>query len=275
MNPSGAGGGLAGSLGMQLTPWVKRLMIATGVLSIVGGLSLAWMGSRVPYWFLLQPMAIWGQGSELPGVPALWQLFTYPFFVLDPINLLFSILMYGWFAGAMESRWGSRRFLTFAAMISLGAGGGATLLALVWPALAESTIAGPFPLLEGLIIAWGLTFPDREIRLFFVLPVKGIHLVYLTLGMVALFIIFTGTFVPFVPQLIGMAIAGAIVTGVWKPKRMMLHVKKKQVEWELRRERDKRKRRVADATHLKPIDGGDEGDDPPKNGNGAPGGWLH
>jgi hypothetical protein len=34
----------------------------------------------------------------------------------------------------------------------------------------------------GLVIAWAYTFPQREIYFFFVLPLKGIHLVYVTLA---------------------------------------------------------------------------------------------
>ncbi len=282
MNPQGMGGG-QGPLGMMLTPWVKRLMIATGVLSVIGGVAMAWMHSPAPLYFVLEPAAVYGRGAVLPGIPAIWQLFTYPFFALEPLGLIFGLLLYGWFAGALEDWWGSKRFLRFFLIVSIGAAVLTTLLSLVWPALAGARIMGPYPVLEGLVIAWGLTFPRQSVYLFFVLPVQGIHLVYLTVGVVVVYILFSGQLAPFMPQIFGMALGAVIVTGVWKPRFLVLRWRKFKVERELEQERRRRKSRVSKADHLRVIDDEDNADDeddggpkPPRRGNGAPdGGWLN
>lgn len=281
MNPMGQGGG-QGPLGMLLTPWVKRLMIATAALSIIGGVATVWMHSAAPLLFVLEPAAVFGRGALLPGIPAIWQILTYPFFVLNLIGLLFSVLLYGWFAGALEEWWGSKRFLRFFIIVSVGAAVLTVLLSLVWPALAAARIMGPYPVLEGLIIAWGLTFPRQQVYLFFILPVQGLHLVYLTVGIVALYILFSGHVAPVVPQIFGMGIGAVIVTGIWKPRFLVLRWRKFKVEREIAQERRRRKDRVSKAEHLHVIDedddgGGDDDKKPPgRRGNGAPdGGWLN
>ncbi|MDF1564232.1 MAG: rhomboid family intramembrane serine protease [Deltaproteobacteria bacterium] len=282
MNPMGQGGGRQGPLGMHLTPWVLRIMIATAVLSIVGALSVSWLGSRIPLALVFQPAALWGAGEILPGVPAIWQLVTYPFFVLSgPLVLVFAVLVYGWFAGTLEDWWGSRRFLLFFLLLSAGPALLTTALAPFWPALAAFTFVGPSPVLEGMIIAWGLTFRDRQILLMFVLPVKGIHLVVITVAWIVLAIIFAGTFVPFVPDLFGMLLGAVIVSGTWRPRKLTLLVRKWSIERQIRRERDARKKRVEEASHLSVAPDPDEDDDEgdagpgPRAGKNADGEWLN
>lgn len=283
MMPQGQGGGY-GPLGMLFTPWVKRLMIATGVLSVVGAVLIRWMGVQAPLAFVLQPAAVWGHGSMLPGIPALWQPFTYLFFVFDPLGLIFALALYGWFAGSMEAWWGSRRFLRFVLMVGVGSAALTVLVALAWPNLAGTLVMGPYPLIEGLVIAWGLTFKNQEVRLYFILPVKGIHLVWLTVGIVAVQIIFSGSVAPFVPQLIGMGIAASLVTGLWRFDRARLHLRKWWVETQLKNERSRRKRRVKnEASHLRVVDEDDDeagrGKGPSGNGTSGDGthggGWLN
>ena len=265
--------GGSGFLGMRFTPWVTRLMIATGVLSIVGAVAAAWLRSTVPLWFVLQPAAVWGQGQFLPGIPALWQLLTYPLFVFDPLGLLFTLAAYGWFAGSLEEWWGSKRFLKFVLIVTAGSAAATVALATVWPALRGATYAGGWPLVEAMVIAWGLTFPNRQLLLMFVLPVSGRALVWITVGLTGLYVLFSGTFVPFVPAIVGMAIGAMIVTGTWRPRRLWLHLKKAWLSLRLRAEEARRRRR-ANKARLRVVKGGGQGSG--KKGNGAPGGgWIH
>jgi membrane associated rhomboid family serine protease len=277
MNPMGQGGGM-GPLGMLITPWVKRVMITTAVLSIVGAIALMWMGSNVPLHLGLQPRSVWG-GGDLP-IPALWQILTYPFLALHPIALLLAILMYGWFGGTLESWWGSPRFFKFYFGITALSAVVTVLLSFFWPALAAERFLGPYPILGAMIVAWGLTFPDREVRLFFVLPVKGIHIVWISVGITVLYVIFSGSVAPFVPHIVAMAASALTVTGAWRGRRVFLQMRKLQIQAQIRREEEARKKRLAKAGHLRVVDpkeGDPEADDKDgkgKNGAGS-GGWLH
>ncbi|RMG10102.1 MAG: DUF1751 domain-containing protein [Deltaproteobacteria bacterium] len=258
---------------MHFTPWVTRLMIATATLSIVGAGAAAWLKSTVPLWFVLQPAAVWGGGQYLPGIPAIWQLFTYPFFIFDPIGLLFTLAAYGWFAGTLESWWGSRRFLRFVAIVTVGAAAVTVALAAVWPSLRLALYPSAWPLLEALVIAYGLTFPNRQILLMFVLPISGRLLVWITVGITGLYVLFSGTFVPFVPAIAGMAIGAMIVTGTWRPRRLWLLLRKLWLSLRLRMAESRRSARASKA-HLRVVKGEGQGSGKKRNG-AAGGGWIH
>ncbi len=288
LNPMQGGGG-AGPLGMTITPWVKRIMVTTAVFSIVGAIAYAWMGSSIPLHLGLTPQSVWG-GGDLGPVPALWQLLTYPFVIFHPIGLLLAILMFGWFGGTLESWWGSVRFFKYFFGLTTVVAGLTVLLALFWPNLAAQTFLGPFPIIAAMIVAWGLTFPDRVIRLFFVLPVKGIHMVWISAGITTLYIIFSGAVAPFVPHILGMVFSAALVTGVWRGRKLWLYLQKWKIQSQIKREQDARKRRVGKAGHLRVVDPDespedeetrrDGGDDDGGKGNGAGkngagNGWLH
>ncbi len=275
---------------MIFTPWVKRIMIATATLSILSAIIMMWMGSTMPLHLGLQPRSVWG-GGDLAPIPAVWQLLTYPFVHLQVFGLLLAMLMYGWFGGTLEAWWGSVRFFKFFFGLTVGVAAITVVLSFFWPALAEARFLGPFPIIAAMIVAFGLTFPDREIRLFFVLPVKGIHLVWISVGITVLSIIFSGALAPFVPHIIAIASSVLLVTGSWRGRRMWLYVRKWQVESQIKREQEARKRRVEKVGHLRVV----EPDDPPEQddsaagddddgggkgngsgqGNGAGGRWFH
>ncbi len=280
---------------MMFTPWVKRIMVATATLSIVGAIAHAWMGSTVPIHLGLHPPAVLGAGALAP-LPALWQIVTYPFVIFHPIGLILSILMYGWFGGTLESWWGSVRFFKYFFGLTAGVAVCTVLLSFFWENLAAQTFLGPFPIIAAMIVAWGLTFPDREIRLFFVLPVKGIHMVWISAGITLLYIIFSGAIAPFFPHVLAMLVSVLLVTGAWKGRRLGLYLKKWKIEAQIKREQEARRRRVGKAGHLRVVEpdeaSGDEDESDPENGggdddgggggkgngagkNGAGGGWVH
>jgi len=251
-----------GPLGMIFSPWIKRIMIATFVLSVVGAFSIAWLSSSFPLALPLTPNEFLHGSAVLPGIPALWQPLTYPFFIMSsPVTLLMAIAVYGWIGGSLELTWGSARFLRFFAGGALVPAGLTVLLSLFWPSLSQFTVMGPAPVLEAMVIAWGLTFRDREIRLFMVLPIKGIYLVYFTVGYLILSILFSPSLYPFVPSILGMLFGAAVVLGAYRPRRLMLFYRKWSLERQIKSERAKRSARVAKAAHLRVADQDDDPED--------------
>jgi apolipoprotein N-acyltransferase len=95
-----------------------------------------------------------------------------------------------------------------------------TVLALAWPALRSRLYAGPWPVIDALVVAWGLLHPARKIALYGVLPLTGRHLVWLTIGVTILFALFRGV-APFVPHLL--VVAGALAwfgpLRAWRTRR--------------------------------------------------------
>lgn len=111
-----------------------------------------------------------------------WTLLTYALLhdLSDPQHLLFNALGLYFFAPELEELWGSRKYLLFSVLTALGGGLLITAVALI--GLGGNPVVGASSIVMGAVIAWGLIFRDREIRFFFVLPMKGIHMVYVSIG---------------------------------------------------------------------------------------------
>jgi membrane associated rhomboid family serine protease len=174
-------------------------------------------GARRPIWILGAPfpaaivwlcgfivtasvvLAVAGRGASLPLlgqvalVPALllrgevWRALSWCFFELDPLGLIFSIMVLAFLGRDLVSAWGPRRFLAFYAGLGVVAAAATLLVSLVWRDLGAMRYLSTWPVVEGLIVAWATLFPTRQLLLYFVLPVQGRTLVILTLGGTVLF----------------------------------------------------------------------------------------
>jgi hypothetical protein len=131
----------------------------------------------------------------------LWRLVTWTFFELSPIGLIFGCLLLAWLGRDLSSAWGYWRFvgvyLGFAAAVGLAT----CLISLVWEPVRLQSYATTWAMGDAIIIAWATQFPNRQILVYFVLPVSGRHLIYLTLAGTALFALFSDP-VLFVPHFI-------------------------------------------------------------------------
>lgn len=141
-----------------------------------------------------------------------WRLATWLFFETDPFALLFGALMLWMFGRDLAAALGGRRFL--GAFLALGAGAAVatSLLALAWPTLLGGRWAGPWPVVDALVVAWALRYPDRQLLFMFALPVSGRTLLWLTLGGTALYAAYYGL-VPYVPHLAAEGLAALWLRG--------------------------------------------------------------
>jgi membrane associated rhomboid family serine protease len=115
---------------------------------------------------------------------AVWQLGTY-LFLHDPNgfgHILFNML-YLWFFGAdLERTWGTRRFLKFYFICGIGAGVCVVLANLMFGGMNTRTI-GASGAIYGVLLAFGMLFPDRQVFFFFI-PIAAKYLVMI-LGAIA------------------------------------------------------------------------------------------
>lgn len=149
---------------------------------LTGAFALQWLtsdsggpaGSPLLAWFALWPVGSEGDGGGgfLP-----WQLVTYAALHGDFIHLFFNAFMV-WMLGALlESQWGTRRYIQFVLACVVAAGLvhlTFTLLGLFppGPALGISGLA------YGLLLAYGLMFPDQKLMLLIPpIPIKAKYLV--------------------------------------------------------------------------------------------------
>jgi len=121
-----------------------------------------------------------------------WRLCTFALFELAPLSLIFTCLMLVWFGPDLVERWGARRFLGL--FFGLAAAGAAALcvegLAVPW--VASIPFSGSSAVLDGLVVAWALLYPQRELRLYGVVRIKGRWLVHIVIGGTVLYALYAG-----------------------------------------------------------------------------------
>lgn len=130
-----------------------------------------------------------------------WRLVSYPFFETDPLSLVMGGFMLWVFGRDLSAAWGEWRLIRAFLGLAAGAAAVTSLLALAWPRLQLIAAAGPWPVIDALVLAWALRFPDRQLFYMFVLPLNGRALIWITVGGTALYAVFYGV-APYVPHLL-------------------------------------------------------------------------
>jgi membrane associated rhomboid family serine protease len=175
-----------------MPPVIAALIVVTALVSIAAALASRNGAPGVVMAGLLVVPAVW-HGE-------LWRLVTWVLYETDALPLIFACLTLYWVGSDLARSWGARRFLLFYFGVAAAAGALTTLLGLVWPAVAAVAQAGSWPVLDALVIAWGLRYGDREMRLYGVFRLTGRHLVWITLGVTVLYALFRGL-AAYVPHL--------------------------------------------------------------------------
>ncbi len=151
------------SLGPPLTPMVKKLIIVTGAAFVLTYLPAQIFGWAYPYFlFGLEPYAVIHH-------LAIWQLATYLFLHAGFFHIIFNLFALWMFGPDLEKEWGGSQFLFFYFLTGIGAG---IVNVLLMPSSTSMTI-GCSGAIYGLLLAYGLTFPDRLIYLYFLIPIRA------------------------------------------------------------------------------------------------------
>jgi membrane associated rhomboid family serine protease len=155
-NPLGFG------FNIGMTPGVKFLLITNGA-AFVATMFVPVIGD----WFALTP--------ELVFHGRLWQLFTYQFLHAGIGHIFFNMLTLWMFGTAIEGAWGQQRFLRYYLICGTGAGVCVALIAFLLPALSSPTIptVGASGAIYGLLLAFGIMYPNAPILLFLLFPVPA------------------------------------------------------------------------------------------------------
>lgn len=110
----------------------------------------------------------------------LWQLATYMFLHAGLAHLLFNLLAIWMFGGDLERRWGTRYFVKFYFVTGVGAAVLTVIAAYtLLPPLRDPyvVIVGASGAIYGLLLAYGLSYPDRPIYMYFVFPIPAKYFV--------------------------------------------------------------------------------------------------
>jgi membrane associated rhomboid family serine protease len=171
-----------------LTPVVKNLIIINAIcfafsytFAMVFHINLNdWLGLHFPLAAHFYP----------------WQYFTYMFLHADFSHIFFNMFALWMFGTVLERYWGSKRFLFYYLFCGVGAGVIQTLV--YWYQLSDlppiyyvhlmeniNTI-GASGAVYGLLLAFGMMFPNNYIYLYFLFPIKAKWFV-LIFGLIELF----------------------------------------------------------------------------------------
>ncbi len=125
---------------------------------------------------LAEYLALWPIGPNFYP----WQLITYMFMHGGFWHVFFNMLWLWMFGMELEHVWGSRKFLLFYLTCGLGAGV-ANLVVTTLLGQAAPTV-GASGAIMGVLIAFGMLFPERPIYLYFLLPIRAKYFVALVMG---------------------------------------------------------------------------------------------
>ena len=119
-----------------------------------------------------------------------WQLVTYMFIHGGFFHILFNMLALWFFGVELENVWGTRRFLTYYFLCGIGAGLSNLYLTPLFTTPAPTI--GASGAIYGILLAFGMLFPDAPVFLYFLFPIKAKYLVAIFIG-IELFYGVTGT----------------------------------------------------------------------------------
>ncbi len=160
-----------------LPPGVKWLLIAN-----IGIFVLYFFAARTSWNALFTPLKLIPR--YVVELFAIWQPFTYQFLhsAGDPFHILFNMLTLWMIGVTLEQTWGTRQFLKYYFLCGVGAGVCVILAAYLVGNPADETI-GASGAIYGLLLAFGVLFPDATILLF-IFPIKAKYAVMI-LGAIA------------------------------------------------------------------------------------------
>jgi membrane associated rhomboid family serine protease len=198
-------------VGSVRIPPVTAVTLATLVLCFfAGGLAVNFVPSAADFLSYLPVRA----DDVMRG--QVWRLLTYAVLhdLGDPFHVLINGFMIFMCGRELEERWGSSRYALFTLLTVLVGGLFVVVGGLLFS--GRGVAVGASALTEGLIVAWGLTYRDRPMRLFFAVEVRGIHLVWLAVFLWLMQAVSTSS-VSASAHLGGMVTAAVLVLWVWRP----------------------------------------------------------
>ncbi|MCU1292522.1 MAG: Rhomboid family protein [Bryobacterales bacterium] len=180
--------------------------------------------------------------SEVARGYEVWQLVTYMFINVGMLNTLWNMLALWMFGAELERLWGTTRFLRF--YLSCGVLAGLTFLvcAFLFHATGE-VAAGSSGAVYGILIAYGLMFPDQTMLFGFLIPMKSKYFV-----MIIGAIVFLQSYMATVGGQGGVAVVsslGGLAAGylLLRGRRLQSQVRKPVLagykDWKLRRAKKK------------------------------------
>jgi membrane associated rhomboid family serine protease len=208
---------------------VKTLLIANGIVFL-----FQWVaGQQFILLFGLVPQHFWKNFH-------VWQVVTYMFLHGGIWHILLNMYALWLFGSELEATWGEREFYKYYFITGVGAG----LLTVITSPNSLIPTIGASGAIFGILIAFGMLFPDRIIYLNFFFPIKAKYLVIL-FGIFELLSSFrhTSDGIAHFAHLGGMVIGFLYLKGDWRFQSLFQRLKSSKPKITVRRTAEKKKKR--------------------------------
>jgi membrane associated rhomboid family serine protease len=178
---------------MARYPYPSRVSFTFGPGPLTPAIkTLIWINVGMFLVPLLLPQITW----YLALVPAavierlfIWQPVTYMFLHAGVFHILFNMLMLWMFGTDLERAWGTRFFVRYYFVTGIGAAAVTIMAALVPSGVSDvlylTPTVGASGAIYGLLVAYGLSFPNRPIYLYLLFPIPA-RVFVLIMGAIAL-----------------------------------------------------------------------------------------
>jgi membrane associated rhomboid family serine protease len=169
---------------IRLTPVVKNIIIINVIMFVAQQI-----GPKGDFGYCVgAPGLSYFNETVITGMLSMWnvmsdcfrpyQLFTYMFLHADFFHILFNMLMLSFMGPILETFWGSKKFTIFYMVTGIGAAVFSIGISYFTPFGYFTSMLGASGAVYGVLMAYGMVFPDMEVRLmFFPIPIKAKYLV--------------------------------------------------------------------------------------------------
>ncbi|MFH1728151.1 MAG: rhomboid family intramembrane serine protease [Pseudomonadota bacterium] len=148
------------SFGGPLQKGVKKIIIITIVTYIIqtiaGSINLPFIGL-----FSLVPDFVKSQYF-------VWQLLTYNFLHGGVFHILINMLVLYMFGNEIETVFGQKRFIIYYLLCGIGAG----IITVIFSSNSLIPVVGASGAIYGLLMAYALLFPNRQVLFMMIFPIK-------------------------------------------------------------------------------------------------------
>lgn len=166
---------------------VKNLIIINGLVYL-----FLFANVGVRFW-MMKHLALWMPGGDY-FIPTQYVTYQFVHSFSDPFHLIFNMFALWMFGTMVENVWGSKRFLSYYLICGIGAGVVQNVAQLIylnnyiglidWSILANQIppTVGASGAIYGVLVAYGYLFPDSQIYIYFLVPIKAKYFVMILMA---------------------------------------------------------------------------------------------
>ena len=171
----------------------------------------------------------------------IWQPFTYMFFhapfysSVGISHILLNMIGLWVFGRELEQAWGKNNFLKYYFVTGIGSG----LVTFLFQINSDSPVIGASGAVYGVLLAYGLSYPNRMLYIWGIIPVKSLWLVII-MGTIAFFgLLGNADGISHVTHISGMIIGYFMLNKKWRWRELLFKIRKKTIEFQVQRHEEK------------------------------------